>query len=77
MEQTLTARDVLRKLYSRGTTLRGWCKDKGFKYRTAQNAVNRHVGGDSTRDPWGPHTRAILIALGNEIGVRLISDDEE
>ncbi len=76
MEQTLTAQVVRRKLYARGTTLKGWCRKNGYAYRTAQNAVARHVGGPATREPWGPQTRAILIALGNEIGERLIPEEE-
>lgn len=76
MEQTLTAQTVFRALYNKGTTLKGWCSENKFNYQTAHNAVTRHVGGEA-RQPWGPNTRAILIALGKETGLQLIPTDQE
>jgi len=71
MTQTATADQVKAALYKKGTTLKGWCIEHEFNYRTTLNAVNRHTSGNA-RQPWGPLTRKILSALEKETGFQLL-----
>lgn len=71
MQPTTDAAAVKRALYQQNTTLKAWCEERGYSYRTALNAVQRHAGGHA-REPWGPKTRQILTDLGQTIGQNLI-----
>lgn len=71
MTQTVTAAQVKGALYKKGVTLKSWCEQHDFKYRTALNAIERHAGG-TARVPWGPLTRQILTALEEETGFKLL-----
>lgn len=71
MTQTVTAAQVKGALYKKGVTLKSWCEEHGFAYKTAHNALTRHTAGDA-RVPWGPITRQILTELEKDTGLVLL-----
>lgn len=71
MEKNKEASAVKIALYEQGTTLKSWCEERGYCYRTALHALERHAGGRA-RHPWGPKTRKILADLSKTLGLNLL-----